>query len=229
MAKKKRPASQERRTPPGTADDAFTARILEFTAWARDRTHVLVITIAAAVLLVVGLIFWLGQRAERMDQAANQLEQLQQVVFFEEPGAARAQLRTYLDRFGGTPYAVEARLLLAELLLEDNDPAEAARVLEEVAPSHRDPLRVQATILLGGAYEQAERWDAAADVYRGLRRNAEFSFQRRDAGDRLSQVLLVQGDTTAAREVLEEIVESLDEDSQERGYYEMRLAEISEA
>lgn len=229
MAKKKRPPPQERRTPPGTADDAFTARILEFTVWARERTHVLVIGVAAIVLLVVGTVVWLDQRSQRMDQAANQLEQIQQIVFFEEPAAARAQLRTYLGQFGGTPYAVEARLLLAELLLDDNDPAEAARVLEEVAPSHRDPLRIQATILLGSAYEQAERWDRAAEVYRGLHRNAEFSFQRRDAGERLSQILLVQGDTASAREVLEGILADLDPDSPERGYYEMRLAEISEA
>lgn len=226
MAKKKRPAPQERRTPPGTADDAFTARVLEFTVWARERTHVLVIATVVVVLLVVGLIFWMGQRAQRTEQAALQLEQIQQAVFFQEPSASRAQLRTYLDQFRGTPYAVEARLLLAELLLEDQDPAEAVSVLEVVAPSDRDPLRLQATMLLATSYEQAERWDRAAETYRFLRRNAEFSYQRREAGDRLAQMLLVQGDTAAARELLREIVDGLDEESPDRAYFEMRLAEL---
>jgi predicted negative regulator of RcsB-dependent stress response len=228
MAKKKGPTPGERRTPPGTADDAFTVRVLEFTAWARDRTHVLVIGIAAVVLLLVGLIFWFGQRQQRMEQAAQQLEQIQAAVFFEEAPQARAQLRTFLDRFGGTPYGVEARLLLAELLLDDQDPEEAIRVLEVVAPSDRNPLRLQASILLGVAYEQAERWEDAESLYRWLRRNAEFSFQRRDAGERLAQILVVRGDTAGARTILEEIVRELEEGSPDRAYFEMRLAELSE-
>jgi predicted negative regulator of RcsB-dependent stress response len=227
MAKKKRPPPQERRTPPGTPDDAFTARVLEFTAWAQERTHVLVIGVVAVVLLVVGFIFWMDQRSQRLERAAIELEQVQQAAFFEEAGAARAQLRTYLDRFGGTPYAVEARLLLAELLLEDGAPDEAARVLEEVAPSHRNPLRIQATILLGVAYEQAERWDEAADVYDGLRRNADFSFQRRDAAERLAQVRAIQGDTAAAVEVLEAVLDGLEEDDPQHGYFQMRIIELT--
>lgn len=228
MAKKKGPAPGERRTPPGTADDAFAVRVLEFTAWARDRTHVLVIAAAIAVLLVVGVVFWFGQRQQRMEQAAQELEQIQSAVFFEEAGQARVQLRTFLDRFGGTPYGVEARLLLAELLLADQDPEEAIRVLEAVAPSDRNPLRIQASILLGVAYEQAERWDDAEDLYGWLRRNAEFSFQRRSAGERLAQVLLVTGDSAGARDVLSEIVDDLEEGSPDRSYFEMRLAELSE-
>jgi predicted negative regulator of RcsB-dependent stress response len=228
MAKKKGPSPGERRTPPGTADDAFTVRVLEFTAWARDRTHVLVIAAAAVVLLVVGGIFWFGQRQQRMEQAAQELDRIQAAVFFEEAPQARAQLRTFLDRFGGTAYGVEARLLLAELLLADQDPEEAIQVLEEVAPSDRNPLRLQASILLGVAYEQAERWDDAESLYRWLRRNAEFSFQRRDAGERLAQILVVQGDTAGARTILDEIVGELEEGSPDRSYFEMRLAEISE-
>jgi predicted negative regulator of RcsB-dependent stress response len=228
MAKKKGPVPGERRTPPGTADDAFTVRVLEFTAWARDRTHVLVIAVAAAVLLVVGAVFWFGQRQQRVEQAAQELDRIQAAVFFEEAPQARAQLRTFLDRFGGTAYEVEARLLLAELLLDDQDPGEAIRVLEAVAPSDRNPLRLQASILLGVAYEQAERWDDAEGLYRWLRRNAEFSFQRRDAGERLAQILVVQGDTAGARTILAEIVNELEEGSPDRSYFEMRLAEISE-
>jgi predicted negative regulator of RcsB-dependent stress response len=228
MAKKKGPAPGERRTPPGTADDAFAVRVLEFTAWARDRTHVLVIVAAAAVLLVVGVIFWFGQRQQQVEQAAQELEQIQSAVFFEEAAQARAQLRTFLDRFGGTAYGVEARLLLAELLLADQDAEEAIRVLEAVAPSDRNPLRLQASILLGVAYEQAERWDDAEDLYRWLRGNAEFSFQRRSAGERLAQVLLVTGDSAGARDVLSEIVDELEEGDPDRSYFEMRLAELSQ-
>lgn len=227
MAKQKSPAPQERRTPPGTADDAFTARVLEFTVWARERTHILVIGGAGVVLLVVAAIFWMGQRAERLERAGLELEQIQQSVLFQEPSASRAELRTFLDRFGNTPYAVEARLLLAELLLDDGEPGEAAGILERVAPSDRDPLRIQATILLASAYEQAELWPEAEETYRFLRRNAEFSFQRRDAGERLAQVLVVQGDTAGAREVLSSILDELEPDSPERGYFEMRLAELA--
>jgi predicted negative regulator of RcsB-dependent stress response len=222
---KRRPSSS-RSTPRGTVDDAFTARVLEFWIWARNRTELLVAAVVVAVLLVGGGIYYFNQRAEQRLQAAAELETIQQTLAFSQPEEMVSELRDFLARHGGTPYAVEARLVLAEILLGDGRPSEAISTLTEVAPSFRDPLRLQATILLAVAYEEAENLDRAAEVYAQLHDRAEFRYQRLDAGESLARVRLLQGDTAAAVQVFRELLGQVEEGDTEAEYYRMRLAEL---
>ncbi|MFW5905161.1 MAG: tetratricopeptide repeat protein, partial [bacterium] len=180
-----------------------------------------------AVLIGGGLFSFVNQQRETRAQAAGELEEIQQTLAAAEPSEATGQLRDFLAQYAGTPYAVEARLVLAELLLEEGRASDAVTTLTEVAPSFRDPLRLQATILLAAAYEEAEDWEAAADVYGELRERAEFAFQRRDAAEGLARAHLARGDTTAAASVYREVLAELEEDSEERSYFEMRLAELA--
>lgn len=214
-------------TPQGTADDAFTARVLEFYVWARQRTQLLTVVAVVAVLVVVGGIYWMNQRSARADRAALELETIQQAVAFGDPGEARAQLTTFVDRFGGTPFAVEARITLAQLELEQGNTAAAIEVLEAVAPAFRNPLQVQASFLLAVAYEQASNWSAAGEVYEALEDQVRFNFQRMEAGEGLARVRLAQEDTTGAAEAFRRMIADLEEGNPQRAYYEMRLAELT--
>lgn len=225
----RRPSSSRTSGRPsgGDDDDAFVARVLHFVAWARDRTEVVIALVVVLVLVVGGAIYWMNQRTERTAQAASELESIQQTLVMGEPDEAEAELRDFLTRFGGTPYAVEGRLALAQHLLEQGEPDEAIAVLEEVAPSFDDPLRLQATILLAVALEEAEDWERAEDVYARLSRDAEFSYQRREATEGAARVHLAQGDTASAIEAYRSLLAELDQDHEQRGYYEMRLAELT--
>lgn len=222
---KRRPSSQS--TPRGTADDAFTARVLELWVWARNRTELVIAGTVIVLLLVGGGLYYFNQRSERLAMAATELESIQQVLVVGEPQEAVAELRNFLARYGGTPYGVEARLSLAEVLLDEGRASEAISTLTEVAPSLADPLRLQATILLAVTYEEAQNWERAQEVYSQLRNGAEFSYQRRDAGEGLARVHLAQGDTAAAVEVYRALVNEVEAGSTEREYYEMRLAEFT--
>lgn len=213
--------------PGGSDDDAFTARILQLVAWGRERTEVVIALVVVLVLLVGGGIYWFNQRAERTAQAAAELESIQQTLMVGESEGAAGELREFLARFEGTPYGVEGRLALAQLLLEQGDADEAISVLDEVAPSFRDPLRLQATILLGVALEEAEEWQRAEEVYARLSSEADFSHQRREATEGLARVHLAQGDTASAAAAYRGLLDEMDEDHEERGYYEMRLAELT--
>ncbi len=223
---KRRPTSSGS-APRGTADDAFTARVLQFVVWARDRTEVLIAMVVLAVLLVGGGIYYYNQRTAQLQQAEVELQVIQRTLAFVEPSEGLQQLREFVAQYSGTPHATEARLALAELLLEENRPQEAVDTLSEVAPSYRDPLRLQATILLAVALEEAEDWPRAIEVYGELAERAEFSHQRRDAAEGLARSHLAQGDTAAAAAAYQRALEELDEgDEERRNYFEMRLAEL---
>lgn len=220
----RRPSSQA--PSGGNADDAFTANVLRFWGWARNRTELLVAAVVVVILLGGGLFYFMNQQRQERAAAAAELETIQQSMPFADREELTGDLRDFLARYGGTPYAVEARLVLGEILLEQGSTSEAISTLSEVAPSFRDPLRLQATILLAVAYEEAEEWDDAADVYGQLREEAEFPYQRHDAAEGLARVHLAQGDTSAAVEVYRQLLQEIDAESEERDYVDMRLAEL---
>ncbi len=216
------------RAPQGTVDDAFTSRILLSVAWAQRNTQTLVLSLVAVVVLVVGSIWFFGQRAGTYAEAAIQLEQVQSVAATADAGEAVAELERYLARFGNTPYGIEARLVLGEIHLGEGNVEAAIEALRPVAPSFRDPLRLQATFLLAVAYESGERWSDAIGVYRDLADRAEMTFQRREAKEGLARAHLANGDTASAADAYRALVAefSAEEDATARGYFEMRLHEL---
>jgi predicted negative regulator of RcsB-dependent stress response len=226
MAKRKPSPSRPKSAASASADDAFTAGILEFIAWARERTQLLVAALVVLILAVVGVVYGVNQRAERLSRAAEEFESLQMVAMIQEPPQARAEIRAYIDRFRGTPYALEAYLLLGELYLDDEQPAEAVAVLEEIAPAYRSPLEVQATFLLATALEEAARWEDAAALYEELMARTSFTFQKREAAEGLARAHLARGDRSAAIQAYHAILEALDAQDPQRRRYEMRVAEL---
>src|SRR5690606_20281278 len=134
MAKRRPTHSQSRnlRTSGGD-DDAFTAAVLELLAWARARTQLLVTAAIVLVVGVVGVIYWVNARSNRLMQAAEELETVRGAAMFQPGTEARAEVRAYIDRFAGTPYEIEAHLLLGELHLADGQADSAAVALTAVA------------------------------------------------------------------------------------------------
>ncbi|TVR52736.1 MAG: hypothetical protein EA421_13105 [Gemmatimonadales bacterium] len=226
MAKGRRP-SPRRGAPQGSDEDAFSARVLEFVLWARQRVEVLIGAGVVVVLLVVGGIYYMNQRADRMARAATELEVIQQTIPFVPPEEWVQQLDQFLARFGGTPYEVEARLVYGELLLEEGRAQEAVEVLREVAPAYRNPLGLQATFLLAVAYEEVEEWAEAMRIYGELENRAEFTFQRQEAAEGLARSALAQGDSATAIQAYQRLVEGAEEREELRSYFEMRLAELT--
>lgn len=234
MAKRpKRPGTEQSSggtpRPQGTADDAFTARILELVGWARQNSQSVIIGLVAVVVLVVGGLYFWQQRTGQYAEAAAQLEVVQQSAMMAgSADEAVSELETYLARFGGTPYGIEARLMLAEIHLSEGNAQEAIRGLREVAPSYRGSLELQATFLLATAHEEVEEWDEALAIFRELEERGEFTFQRKQAVRGIARVSLASGDTATAREAYQSLIEKELDDPQLRGYFEMRLAELGD-
>jgi len=229
MTKRHPGARKVRNDKKGEPDDLFIAKLFEAGKWAQSNQQLLTIGLVVAAIGVLGVMYWFNYQNTLQEQAATQIEAVHQSIALQDREGAKTELITFLDRFGGTPYEGEARLLLGDLYLQTDDPQQAMVVLEPLGASPRDPIEFQGATLLGAAYEQERRWDEAAEIYLRIADRSELDFQVRDALVAAARIRGVQGDADGAIELYERMLGTLEENSAERGQYEMRIAELRAA
>lgn len=224
------PTSSRRADKPSSsneAEDAFVARVFELSTWARENTQTLAVLLIVVVAIGAGVRYWVSYQADVAEQAVVELEQIQQATRLGDPEAAKTQLQQYIERFGGTPYAEEARLVLAELHLESGFPHLALDALEGSSASLREPIGIQIAILAAKAHESAGQLDRAEAGYLEVADRAELGFQVVNALGDAARVREMNGDLAGAVELYEDILVRLeDAPAEQRGPYEMRLAEV---
>lgn len=230
MAQRHPKSRRTRKQSKDDGEDAFIASILDVTNWAKNNQQVLAVAGVVVTLLVAGALYYNSYRSQLTEQAAEELEVIYQSVSINDLEGAKVDLATYLDRFDGTGYADEARLLLGEIYLETGEPQQAMAVLELLGSSPRAAIELQGAALLASAYEQEERWAEAEETYLLIADRAELSFQIRDALAAAARIRAdYLDDPEGAIELYEEVLAELDENAPERGRYEMRIAEIRSA
>lgn len=216
--------------PPGQRreldEDVFIARILEIGNWFKSNQQAVAVGVVVVVIAVASLLYYRSFRGSLTEQASNQMEEIHQSVALGDARGAQDALVLFLDRFGRTPYAGEARMLLGEIYLADNEAEQALAVLEPMAESPREPLELQAASLLAAAYEQEGRWADAEATYLRIADRSELDFQVRDALAGAARIRAAQGNVAGAAELFQRILDGLDSNALDRGTWEMRLAEL---
>ncbi|NNM05752.1 MAG: tetratricopeptide repeat protein, partial [Gemmatimonadetes bacterium] len=153
-ASSRRPGTEEKKE----AEDIFVDKTLELIQWAKDNSQMLVLIGIVVVVLAAGGIYYRNYRSDWEEQAVARLEQVQSAFSFGDRETAKVDLYQYLEQFDGTVYALEARLVLGQALLEDGAYDEAVDIL---APAVREmdsqPIGVQAAFLMAAAYEEGGR------------------------------------------------------------------------
>ena len=219
----RRVASEEKRE----AEDIFVEKILQLIQWAKDNSQTLILVGVVLVVLVAGGLYYSNYRSSWEEQAVAQLEQVQASFAFGDRETAKADLYQYLSQFEGTVYAMEARLVLGQALLEDGAAEEAVDVL---APAVREmdsePIGIQAGFLMAAAYEEAGRINDAENMYLRISNTSDLSFQIFEALSGAARIRTTAGDFAGAAELYEDVLSSLEEGDPERDYWEMRLAEV---
>jgi predicted negative regulator of RcsB-dependent stress response len=220
----RRRASEEKKE----AEDVFVEKTLELIQWAKDNSQTLILVGIVLVVVVAGAVYYTNYRSSLQEQAVARLEQVQSTFAFGDRETAEADLRQYLEQFEGTVYALEARLVLGQALLEDGTPDEAIEVL---APAVREmssqPIGIQAGFLLAAAYEDAGRDEDAESLLLRIGNTSELNFQVREALSGAARLRIKAGDEAGAAELFEEIISTYEETDPDRGFWEMRLAEVS--
>ena len=207
-------------------DDVFVAKVLELGNWAKANQQILTVAAVILVILIAGMTYYGNYREAMTQQAAQQLEVIHQSIALQDTEGAKTELATFLQRFDGTVYAGEARLLLGELYLRTDDPQQALAVLEPMAESPRAPIEFQAASMLAVAYEQDQRWADAERIYLRIADRSELDFQIRDALAGAARIRADQGNATGAVELYRRILDQTEENAPERGQWEMRITEL---
>lgn len=223
----KHPGSRKTRSQSASEpDDVFVARVLHLGKWAEANQQLLTVLIVVAAILMAGLVYYRSYRSSLNVQAAQQLELVYQTASIQDMEGAVNELTTFLERFSGTAYEGEARLVLGQIYLRDGRSEQAQAVLEPLGSSPRRPIELQGASLLAAAYEQVGRQQEAEQIYLTIASRSDLDFQVRNALAAAARIRSDRGDVAGAIQLFERAIEGLEEDSPQRGLYEMRIAEL---
>lgn len=221
------PTARRARREAPQADDVFVERVLEGSVWAKENARLLTIAITTVLVLVAGFLYYRSYLSKLRDVAETQLGQIRTTLLAGNAALAASDLETFLDRFGSTPTALEARLLLATADLENQEPQKAIDVISAQANDLQSPVGVQSAMILADAYEAAVQEDRAVEVLMRVASDAPYDYQRRIALDNAARIRLEQGNAQAAVDLYDRILKDLPADSPERPVYQLRRAEAA--
>lgn len=209
-------------------DDVFIARLLELSEWARRNVRIIVGVAVVLVLVVLGFLYYNSRRAHLDQLATNQLGQIRESIASGNVPLATKDLQTFVQRFGSTKSAPEAKLMLGQLYLQQNDSRKAITLLQGFKPEDGlfDGTRL---LLLGAAYEQAGDTTQAIQTYTGVGQNASFEFQKRQGLENAARLKMQSGDPAGAARIYQTLVDMSKGNDQQRAVYELRLAEARTA
>ncbi|NNF25590.1 MAG: tetratricopeptide repeat protein [Gemmatimonadetes bacterium] len=223
---KRNPGTSSSKRVEHNPDDAFIGGVLQASSWAQQNRQLLTIIGVALAVIVGGLWYWVSFQGGVEQQAIGELERIQQTVGLGDSDAARGELQTFLERFGGTRSAGEARMILGQLHLEAGDAGQAIVVLEDAMRDLDEPVNLQSAMLLGAAYETEGRTADAISTYRRVASEATLAFQVTDARMAAARLLEAEGNTAEAISTYERVLDELEETSPNRALVQMRLAEL---
>ena len=188
--------------------DKFVERTFDWAHWAETHRREMIGGAVALVVLLAGFFVYRNVSRGAEEEAARDYMMARQAYFAGNYQLAASDLQGYLDRHGGSEYADDAMLFLAESQLQAGQPAETIATLEEMLDEHGDsPLADNARRLLATAYGQAGQLDRAVEVYREAIESAAFDEQRIQLHEALAELLASQSRKAEAVEEYQVIVE----------------------
>lgn len=211
-----------------STEDALAIGVARTVDWMRDHQRAVLLGVLVAAALVAGLIYYRDYRRNLTARAATQLEQLEaDLAQSNAPATAVGRLQDFLNRFGGTPSADDARLLMARIQLDQGAAAQAVKTLDPLSSRSLDtPIGYAATRLRADAYAASGDRDAAIRTLDDAASNARFPFQRNDASAELADLLVQAGRYDSAASIYRRLSQDSAASPEGTGVYAMRLGEV---
>lgn len=213
------------RRPTQLDEDTFVAGVVGATDWTRRNGRILLISIVALVLVVLGILYYRNYRSALEERAASELTQIRQIAASGNLPLATRQLTQFVGKYGNTHAGAEGRVLLGQTLLDQNNAKAAIPAIQPLASDLSDPLGPSAALLLGAAYEASNNVRQAEDTYLRVAEKAPYRFQRQDAYEAAARLKLQHNDPAGAAALYEKILAQMPDTAVGRQIYQMRMAE----
>lgn len=221
-------ATKAKKEPVNTEDRVMEG-VVTAADWAERNRHLVTLgTIAVIAILFAGWAY-LDYRSKIAERAAVRLDEIRMTSQAGAPiEQVRGDLTEYVIQFGGTPFADEARLYLAQLDLRGNDFDAAIERLQPAADlSTRTPVAFRAAETIAAAHEMAGRPEEAIEWYERIVRQAVFEFQRQDALGEQARILARTGDLARSETIYRQLLdEETPQTEDEASIWAVRLGEI---
>lgn len=189
-------------------------------AWWKRWGNYLIYGVSALLIAVAGYQYWKTHTANQAMEASAHFDGMNQALDAGDMKKAREQGALLIDKFGKTPYATRAAMLLASINVQNRDVKSAKAQLEWViANSKEAALRDVSRLRLAGLLLDEKDYDGALKQLNAAHTDA---FAAR-FDDLRGDVYLAQGKTAEARAAYSAAYAKLQEANPLRGVVEMKL------
>ena len=203
--------------------DADADSILDFF---RDNTRLLVIAAVIVVAAAIGFWFFTKSRQIRTENAERFLMSAQQSMAQNNLPLAQTDLQRVVTQYGGTPAAVQAGLLLAQLHYDQGQYQQGIDVLQRIVDTRAaEPMRPAVLALIGDGYLELGQPADAASRYRDAAEDTGYEADRDFYETQAARALVAAGDTSAATEIWRRLAE--DPESAVAAEAKVRLGELT--
>ena len=191
--------------------------------WVQDHSRQLLIGAAAIAALAGGFALYDRNKASEARRAEQALSNAERSVYSGNAPLAQADLKTVLERFGGTPAADRASLLMAQVLYDQGKYADGIKQLEGLTGSKT--MGASAEGLIASGYESQGKFKEAAEHYGRAAAAATFDTDRQNFKASQARAYTSAGDSAAARRIWAELAE--DPNGATAGEARVRLGELT--
>lgn len=205
--------------------DRVMERVARASVWVQENNRIATLALIALVAAIGAGFVYANYRSDLRQRAAVRLDEIRLSSRNTTPAQLRAQLGTYVEQFGSTRQADEARLLLAEMELDQDSVARAVSLLQPVVDLDHHPIGYNAGWMMAAAEEQRGDHEAAARWYDRLAEAARHDYQRRRARAARARLYEYAGDYAAAEEIYADLA-AQDEAGDGAESYGIRLGEV---
>lgn len=187
--------------------------------WKRWGNYV-IYGVAALLIAVAGWQYWKNHTAKQSVEAAALFESMNNALEAGDMKAAREQGAQLVDKYGSTPYATRAAMLVASVNVQGKDTRSAKAQLEWVAANTKEAaLRDVAHLRLAGLLLDEKDYEGALKQLNTAHTDAYGP--RFD--DLKGDVYLAQGKTAEARSAYSAAYAKLKDSNPLHGVVEMKL------
>ncbi len=187
-------------------------------------THVRDLAIGAIIVLVVagGTWLWRASVEKKETNASQALGDAQRVFVSGNLGLAQSDLQRLVDRYSGTNAALQGRLLLAQVLFEQNKVDDGLKVLREAGSM--GPFETAFHSVMAGGLEQSGKAAEAAAEYQKASETAIDETEKSNMKAEAARSYEAAGDTTKALGLWKELAS--DDASSMAGEARVRIGEL---